>query len=578
MCLHILCSRKRTISTPVTSLSGSHSTSTLRRPVIRTNRQRSNTDVLTGIETAIEVTDTASATSSIPSSSTPTSVSPIGVDDTRRVVLKVALPDLASTSIMIQPELSMETVLLNICQKRKLDFDEYSLEVTKPGLVIEMDRPLGYYMNDCGISEVKVVKKEKTYSTMCVSEGGQDVMILQVIGKASKKMQVMAATPEKLIERLTDEAEQDNNFTDTILLTYRSFMSPLEFFDQLVARFNAELPPDPTPEDVEFFTKMKVPTQRRVIAAFKWWVEHHYHDFGVDGSIKADLEDFVDQIKAYNNGEFKSDALELYHLTETQNQSYEEIILNYKAVERRGKTIEGMVQEIKVEDLSQQLCIHNFKLFHNIHPIEYLNQIWKKSSESSPSMIYFIERFDKESYWAATEILREKDLKKRSSLLRKFILTAKMCADLSNFFSMFALIASLNMPVIQRLKKTWEALPEKAKKTWTELERIADPSRNMKAYRDLILAASPPIVPFLPIYLKDLIFMNDGNESRIGPDKQMINFDKLRMMANRVKDISALGSIEYSFEPKPAIQNFLAKPPIEKSMTKLKEWSLECEK
>ncbi|KND00621.1 uncharacterized protein SPPG_03749 [Spizellomyces punctatus DAOM BR117] len=562
--------RKRTISSPATS--GSSGYSTLRRPVLRTNRQRSNTDVLSGIETAIEVPEGPMSADYALTLNTPTT--PILADDPKRVVLKVSLPDLQSTTIMIQPDLTMETVLLNICQKRKLDFDHYTLDVPKEGVTVEMDRPLSYYIQE-GINEVMVVRKEKTYSTMCVSEGGRDVMILQLIGG---KLQVMAATPEKLIERLTDDAEKDPTFMDTLLLTYRSFIKPLEFFDQLVARFNSELPPDPSPEDVEYFNKMKVPTQRRVIAAFKWWVKHHYHDFGVDGSIKADLEDFVDQIRDYNDGEFASDAAELYRIMETQSEAYQEMFHNYKTVERRGKTIEGMVQEISVEDLSQQLCIHNFKLFHNIHPIEYLNQIWQKTNESSPSMIYFIERFDKESYWASTEILKEKDLKKRTSLLRKFILTAKMCQELSNFFTMFALIAGLNMPPIQRLKKTWEALPDKAKKAWAELEKVADPSRNMKNYRDLLNAATPPIVPFLPIYLKDLTFMNDGNESKIGTERQMINFDKLRMMGNRVKDISGLARVEYSFEPKPAIQNFLAKPPVEKSMTKLKEMSLECEK
>lgn len=76
----------------------------------------------------------------------------------------------------------METVLLNICQKRKLDFEQYTLEVAKERVTVEMDRPLSYYIHECGINEVVVARKEKTYSTMCVSEGGRDVMILQLIG------------------------------------------------------------------------------------------------------------------------------------------------------------------------------------------------------------------------------------------------------------------------------------------------------------------------------------------------------------------------------------------------------------
>ncbi|KAJ3162687.1 hypothetical protein HDU86_003660 [Geranomyces michiganensis] len=563
--------RKRTVSSPSTT--GTSGYATLRRPVMRANRKPS-ADLEPGSESSSMLSPDSiqdGSTTSLAAPSTP------GADDSKKVLLKVSLPDNQSTTILVHPEITMETLLSHICKKRLLEFDQYTLEIAKEGVTVEVDRPVGFYIQTCGIVGVIVVRKEKVYSTMCVSEGGQDVMILQIVNGVP---QVMAATPGKLIERVSDEAEQDNKFLDTLLLTYRSFLKPIEFFDQLVARFNSELPPDPSPEDIEYFEKMKVPTQKRVIAAFKWWVQHHYHDFGVDSSIKADLEDFVEQIMKYNGGEFAADASELYEIIEMQGAAYAEMFNNYKAVERRGKTIEGMitVAAISVEDMSQQLCIHNFKLFHNIHPIEYLNQIWQSSAESSPSMKYFVDRFDKESYWIATEVVREKDLKKRVAVLRKFIHTGKMCQELNNFFTMYALIAGLNMPPVQRLKKTWEALPDKTKKTWAELEKIQDPSRNMKNYRDLLAVASPPIVPFLPLYLKDLTFMNDGNESKIGAERQMINFDKLRMMGNRVKDISGLASVEYSFEPLPPVQNFLSKPPVERSLAKLKEMSLECEK
>lgn len=58
----------------------------------------------------------------------------------------------------------------------------------------------------------------------------------------------------------------------------------------------------------------------------------------------------------------------------------------------------------------------------------------------------------------------------------------------------------------------------------------------------------------------------------------MINVDKLRMMANRVLEITNLGSVAYPFEKKPAVLNYLGKPKIEKDMNKLKEWAADCEK
>jgi len=58
----------------------------------------------------------------------------------------------------------------------------------------------------------------------------------------------------------------------------------------------------------------------------------------------------------------------------------------------------------------------------------------------------------------------------------------------------------------------------------------------------------------------------------------MINFDKLRMMSNRVHDLTNLIDKEYDFEENPVIQNYLAKPPKVDDDKELKQMSLECEK
>jgi RasGEF domain len=146
--------------------------------------------------------------------------------------------------------------------------------------------------------------------------------------------------------------------------------------------------------------------------------------------------------------------------------------------------------------------------------------------------------------------------------------------NVSNFFSVFAIYAGLSLAPVQRLHKTWEGISAKTKQIYDEVEKFCDPSRNMKAYRDVLAACHPPILPFLPIYMKDLTFMNDGNPSLF---KNMINFDKLRMMATRVKDVTSLALTPPQFEKVPAIQNYLHKPKIEQNVQKLKEESVALE-
>ncbi len=42
-----------------------------------------------------------------------------------------------------------------------------------------------------------------------------------------------------------------------------------------------------------------------------------------------------------------------------------------------------------------------------------------------------------------------------------------------------------------------QALPPKAKEEWELLQKLCDPSRNMKNYRERVQRTSPPIIPFL---------------------------------------------------------------------------------
>jgi RasGEF domain len=72
--------------------------------------------------------------------------------------------------------------------------------------------------------------------------------------------------------------------------------------------------------------------------------------------------------------------------------------------------------------IAQQLCLNNYTIFKNIHPIEFLHEIWKKNNDASPSFKHFVNRFDMESYWVITElVVNAKNLRERVKILTKFI-------------------------------------------------------------------------------------------------------------------------------------------------------------
>ncbi|ORX54270.1 hypothetical protein BCR36DRAFT_581893 [Piromyces finnis] len=473
-------------------------------------------------------------------------------------------------------ELPMEAILSCICMKKELNDELYTFQSEKSEK-IELDRTLKYYYSDRNLcsgncNTFKIVEGDKFYSMVCVTENDQDVMILQYID--NENLQVMAGTIDKLIERATDGSEKDDTFLDIFLLTYRAYIKPKEILQLLIDRFNCELPSDPSDEDIKYFEDMKGLIQSNVVHVMEYWVKHHWHDFAVNSELEEILVNFINELKPYDEYTNRIDDFE--NQIEIQKKKYEDMFDYIRRVEKKGKVMQSMLNELDPEVVAQQLCLYDFKLMKNIHPIEYLDQIWgSKENEDTPCLNFFISRFNLESYWAATEVLSVEDLKKRTEILKKIILVTKHCLDNNNFFSTFALLSGLSTNAIQRLKKTWEALPSKIKNIFSDIEKLMDPSRNMRNYRMELESKEPPIIPFLPIYLKDLTFINDGNQSKI---ESMVNFDKLRMMSNRVHDLTNLIDKEYGFIEDPIIQNYLAKPPKKDDDKELKEMSLKCEK
>lgn len=110
---------------------------------------------------------------------------------------------------------------------------------------------------------------------------------------------------------------------------------------------------------------------------------------------------------------------------------------------------------------------------------------------------------------------------------------------------MFAIISGLGHAAVSRLRLTWEKLPSKYQKLFTDLQDLMDPSRNMSKYRQLIsaeLLAQHPIIPFYPVVKKDLTFIHLGNDTRV---ENLINFEKLRMIAKEIRLLTHMCSSTY---------------------------------
>ncbi|XP_016131767.1 rap guanine nucleotide exchange factor 4 [Sinocyclocheilus grahami] len=186
------------------------------------------------------------------------------------------------------------------------------------------------------------------------------------------------------------------------------------------------------------------------------------------------------------------------------------------------------------KDLAHQMTLYDWELFDCVHEHELIYHTFGRQhfKKTTANLDLFLRRFNEVQLWVVTEVCLCPTLSKRVQLLKKFIKIAAHCKEFKNLNSFFAIIMGLGNPAVCRLSQTWEKLPSKFKKFYGEFENLMDPSRNHRAYRLTVAKLEPPIIPFMPLLIKDMTFTHEGNKTFTD---RLVNFEKMRMIANTVR-------------------------------------------
>ncbi|XP_033838161.1 rap guanine nucleotide exchange factor 4-like [Periophthalmus magnuspinnatus] len=188
------------------------------------------------------------------------------------------------------------------------------------------------------------------------------------------------------------------------------------------------------------------------------------------------------------------------------------------------------------KDLAYQMTMFDWELFSCVHEHELLYHTFGRQSfrRTTANLDLFLRRFNQVQLWVVTEVCLCGQLSKRVQLLKKFIKIAAHCREFKNLNSFFAIIMGMSNPAVSRLSQTWEKLPTKFKKFYAEFESMMDPSRNHRSYRLTVTKLEPPIIPFMPLLLKDMTFTHEGNRTYLD---NMVNFEKMRIIANTIRQV-----------------------------------------
>ena len=223
--------------------------------------------------------------------------------------------------------------------------------------------------------------------------------------------------------------------------------------------------------------------------------------------------------------------------------------------------IVNFLLESDATDIAKQLSLMHHDLFATVQPRELLGKKWTTPNRETetPNIHQLTDKFNKLSQWISTSLLQQTKLKSRIKLLEKFIMIAIRCRELFNFHALISILGGLQDPSIQRCAKTWHGVSQKLHNHFVNLLNVISINENWANYRRLITecqSTNVPCVPYIGIYLKDLVFLEDGLPDLIAgypPNMKVINFEKYRKVSDVISEVVSIQQKTYNFNRSPLI-------------------------
>ena len=210
------------------------------------------------------------------------------------------------------------------------------------------------------------------------------------------------------------------------------------------------------------------------------------------------------------------------------------------------------VMEIPPADFARQLTAIESEIFQRITYQECYDFGLSKDDMQvrSPNIFKFVENFNKIGELVTSTVLRESQPAHRRKCIEFFLKVSKELLALNNYNATMEIISALGNSSISRLKKTWTDKLEQQFKPFAEyLEK------NFAKLRVEMSAATPPLLPYIGIFMKDLMMIDEGNENFIGPS--LLNWQKMKMQADVILKIFSIKKKKYLIPKSDSIRNFV---------------------
>uniref|UniRef100_A0A182SEE8 Ras-GEF domain-containing protein n=1 Tax=Anopheles maculatus TaxID=74869 RepID=A0A182SEE8_9DIPT len=213
-------------------------------------------------------------------------------------------------------------------------------------------------------------------------------------------------------------------------------------------------------------------------------------------------------------------------------------------------------QQVSPAELAAQITLLDFPIFNAIQPEELTSCGWTKKNKHTlaPNVVAFTKRFNHTTFWTVQEILNGVSPKDRAEIISHFIKVAKKLHDINNLHSLFAVISALKSASVHRLKESWLLVSRKDQQQLDRLSLLFDESDNWAALRKCLNQFKLPGIPYLGIFLTDIIYIDLMHPSKSGEE----SYARESKMNNVLRVLSSYQSSNYTFiSPVPPTLRYL---------------------
>lgn len=272
----------------------------------------------------------------------------------------------------------------------------------------------------------------------------------------------------------------------------------------------------------------------------------------------------------------KGPLFSTFYLQENKNKKSKR--LSSKLKQTHKETPKSSVISLDIMnpiDVAEQLTLREWELFRLIPESEFLNKVWLRDPNDKKSHINtVINNFNQISLWIVSEIVSKQDLRERVAHLKKILFIAELLFELGNYNALMEFIAALSMTAVQRLQKTWDLIgPSKA--VFEKFSNIMTTNQNFQSYRYALSSKKLPLVPYLGVILKDVIFIEEGNQEKLSDG--LLNFDRIQLFGKLITEVKRYQKVAYDIPVINSIQDYFFNLNVALNADELYETSLLIE-